>query len=209
MPLQYNQGYTTGGGVGGGFTPMMGESSIGYGNSGYAMGGVGGGRSQSTGQISSKHKSKFGTTAGADAFRKQWDTLAQRRQEGGKLSKRDYENLQVGEQMGFYHGAPSPTGGSPSMQGLQAAAGGGGGGSSPLPYMAQVGGAGNILEGAGGGGSAGTGVSGGEGLSAPGEGGEAYGPAAQISGPNPLRQGIGTRLLPTQSAALAGLRRAY
>ena len=64
--------------------------------------------------------------------------------------------------------------------------------------------------GAGGGGSVGPGnVSGGSGVFAPGEGGESAGGGVAISAPGTLRQGIGTRILPMTSMALAGLQRLY
>jgi len=61
------------------------------------------------------------------------------------------------------------------------------------------------LQAAGGGGGF-SNVTGGSGAFAPGEGGEAYGPGVALPGPGAIRQGIGTRMLPSLERVLQGLR---
>ena len=189
MPLQYNQGYTTGGGVGGGFTPMMGESWISrpYGSPGMSapsptglMGGAGAGAGSDPLTLAE------GTTAGDyGQTHPGWQVERAGRTKDWTWSHSKQTWVPPGKHGAAGQNAQSPATAQPpsSLQGLQAAGGGGGG-------------------------SASSNVSGGEGMSAPGEGGEQM-ELTQLSGPSPLRQGIGQRLLPTQSAALAGLRRAY
>ena len=186
MPLQYNQGYTTGGGVGGAFTPMMGESWISrpytYGVPVSSSPGLMGGAGMSAG--SDPLTLAEGTTAGDyGQTHPGWQVERAGRTKDWTWSHSKQTWVPPGKRgVAGQNAQPSPAAPPPSsLQGLQAAGGGGGASSN---------------------------VSGGEGMSAPGEGGEQI-ELTQLSGPNPLRQGIGQRLLPTQSAALAGLRRAY
>ena len=57
--------------------------------------------------------------------------------------------------------------------------------------------------------ASGDGVSGGSGLFTPGGSADQPGAGIALSGPGALRQGIGTRILPHDSMALAALRRIY
>lgn len=124
---------------------------------------------------------------------------------GDKKKSTKAAPLTPAQQAAQENAARFPAGGTVGM-GVSGGAGGTwGGGAAPAAF------AGLQSSTPSGGGSMGnaSNVSGGSGAFTPGEGGESGGPGVQLSAPGALRQGIGTRILPRDSMALAGLQRLY